>query len=145
MVRNARRMSYHCPKCNNLVYDRKSRTCGFCGAELPVMFLFYPPDLAATAKTEGIPIELLARTLLELKAVRGNPAATREAAVRYFKDGIADGIEIGLLLHSLLFWPDQHNSVFSQTGYSGNEGTEFVNMLKSLSVEELDSSDPRAE
>ena len=45
-------MSYHCPKCNRLVYSRKNKRCGFCGAELPPAFLFTQAELDAMAKAE---------------------------------------------------------------------------------------------
>ncbi len=32
-------MSFNCPKCNRLVYNRKRKQCGYCGTELPEDFL----------------------------------------------------------------------------------------------------------
>jgi hypothetical protein len=40
-------MSYHCPKCQRLVYNRASSKCGLCGAELPPEFRFTPAEEAA--------------------------------------------------------------------------------------------------
>jgi hypothetical protein len=40
-----RRVSYHCPKCNGVLYNRSHKTCGFCGATVPQEFLFTPAQL----------------------------------------------------------------------------------------------------
>ena len=50
---NASAVSYHCPKCNGLVYNRRHKLCGFCGAELPAEILFTQPELDAMAKMEA--------------------------------------------------------------------------------------------
>lgn len=46
----ARSMSYQCPKCNGLVYNRRSNTCGFCGALLPAELLFTAEEIATLDK-----------------------------------------------------------------------------------------------
>ena len=33
-------MEYRCPKCHRLIYDRRSKKCGWCDAELPEELLF---------------------------------------------------------------------------------------------------------
>jgi len=38
-------MSYHCPSCQRVLYDRRRKTCGFCGAELPPELLFTPEQV----------------------------------------------------------------------------------------------------
>ena len=38
-------MSYHCPSCHGVLYDRRRKTCGFCEAELPAEPLFTPAEL----------------------------------------------------------------------------------------------------
>ncbi len=92
-------MSYHCPKCNGVINDRRNYVCATCGAELPAALLFLPPGMANKLAGEtNIPVELLARALMELRKARGNSQATREVVVRYFKDGIAGGFQIGPLL-----------------------------------------------
>ena len=124
-------MSYHCPKCNRLIVDRRNYVCGFCGAELPARLLFLLPAGAEQMAGEtGIPIELLARGLMELRKARGDFGATREAVVRYVKDGIAGGFQVGPLLNWLLCWPTQRDSAFSQVGYSAKEIGEFMEILK---------------
>ena len=40
-------MSYKCPKCNGVIYNRRSNICGFCGAELPAEFLFTAEKIVA--------------------------------------------------------------------------------------------------
>jgi hypothetical protein len=45
-------MSLYCPKCNRVVYNRRHKLCGFCGAELPKEFLFTAEQLAALDREE---------------------------------------------------------------------------------------------
>ncbi|PYJ80521.1 MAG: hypothetical protein DME22_24005 [Verrucomicrobia bacterium] len=93
-------MSYRCPKCNGIIYDRRNYLCAVCGAELPARLLFLPPEMVDLDKVAGgaeIPVDLLAQTLLELRKARGNL---------------------------------QRESVFSQVGYSGKESREFLEILK---------------
>jgi hypothetical protein len=78
----------------------------------------------------GIPVALLSQALLELREARGNFQATREAVIRYFKNGIASGFQVGPLLQWLVFWPNNRESVFSQVGYSSKERREFLEILK---------------
>jgi len=89
-----------------------------------------------TSPTE-IPVALLSQALLELRAARGNPQAAREAAIRYFKSGIENGFQVGALLQWLLFWPSDNESVFWQVRFPGNEGMQFIEMLKKLSLRDL--------
>ena len=37
----------NCPSCNRLLYSRRHKTCGFCGAELPAEVLFSEEEIAA--------------------------------------------------------------------------------------------------
>lgn len=37
----------NCPSCNRLLYSRRHKTCGFCGAELPAEALFSQEEIAA--------------------------------------------------------------------------------------------------
>lgn len=37
----------NCPSCHRLLYSRRHKTCGFCGAELPPEVLFTVAELAA--------------------------------------------------------------------------------------------------
>jgi hypothetical protein len=135
-------MSYRCPKCSGIVYNRKKRLCAFCGTELPASFLFLPPEMAgSTAGEAGVPIELLSECWLELAEAQGNPEATREAAIHYFKSGIAHGFQVGPLLKWLISWPSARESAFSQVGYSAKEATEFIEILRKLPVEELGLND----
>ena len=43
-------MSYHCPKCQGLVYNRRHKLCGFCGTELPPEMLFTQAEIEALDK-----------------------------------------------------------------------------------------------
>ena len=137
-------MSYRCPKCNGIIYDRTNYVCAICGAELPAELLFIRPETAVSDQAAGgtvIPVALLSETLLELRKARGNAEATRQAAIHYFRSGVASGFEVGPLLNWLFFWPNRGQSVFSQVGYSGKESSEFVETLKKLPVQELGSDD----
>ena len=80
-----------------------------------------------------VPVGLLSQALVELRTARGNRKAEREAAVRYFKSGIADGHQIGPLLEWLCFWPNNRESVFWQARLD----SKFVEMLKRLSLQDL--------
>ncbi len=37
---NSDKKEYRCPQCKRLIYDRKHKKCGYCGAELPEDLLF---------------------------------------------------------------------------------------------------------
>src|SRR5262249_13245052 len=93
--------------------------------------------MADSTPSAEIPVSLLSQTLLELRLARGNAVATREAAIRYFKSGIAGGFQVGPLLNWLLLWPSTTESVFWQVRYPGNEGRQFIDMLKKMSLQDL--------
>ena len=38
-------MSFHCPKCHGVLYDRSRKTCGFCDTPLPEELRFSPAQL----------------------------------------------------------------------------------------------------
>jgi hypothetical protein len=38
-------MEYKCPVCSRLVYDRRRKSCGYCGACLPTSFAFSQEEL----------------------------------------------------------------------------------------------------
>jgi len=80
-----------------------------------------------------VPVALLSQALVELRTARGNREAEREAAIRYFKSGIAEGYQIGPLLDWLCFWPNNRESVFWQARLD----SKFVEMLKKLSLRDL--------
>ena len=40
-------MSHQCPKCDRVIYNRRSKICGFCGAELPAELLFTQAQIEA--------------------------------------------------------------------------------------------------
>jgi hypothetical protein len=46
-------MSLNCPKCNGVVYDRRRKTCGFCGEELPTELLFSATEIGALDRKEA--------------------------------------------------------------------------------------------
>ena len=46
-------MSVQCPKCNRVVYSRRQKVCGFCGAELPKELQFTEAELAGLAEQDA--------------------------------------------------------------------------------------------
>jgi hypothetical protein len=50
MKEDAPKKALHCPKCNGVIYNRRNKLCGFCGAQLPVELLFTPEEIAALDK-----------------------------------------------------------------------------------------------
>jgi hypothetical protein len=39
-----------CPKCDHIIYNRRNKICGYCGAELPEELLFTAVEVAALDK-----------------------------------------------------------------------------------------------
>ena len=39
-------MSHKCPSCHRDLYDRRSKSCGFCGAPIPASLQFTPEEIA---------------------------------------------------------------------------------------------------
>jgi hypothetical protein len=89
--------------------------------------------MAENTSPAEVPVELLSQALLEFRAARGNRQAEKAAAIRYFKNGIANGYQVGPLLEWLCFWPNNRESVFWQARLD----SKFVEMLKNLSLRDL--------
>ena len=137
-------MSYRCPKCQGTALDRTCYVCPVCGADLPPELLFRPPDMPEFDKlAEGrdVQVALLGQALLELRSAKGRAPALREAVIRYFRNGLANGFKVAELLEWLFFWPTNRWSVFAQTGFPGKAGSEFVAMVKALTVADLGVND----
>ena len=133
-------MSYHCPKCGGTVFDRTNYVCPVCGADLPPQLLFRPPDMPEFDKlVEGndVQLVLLSQALLELRSAKGSPQVLREAVIRYFTKGISKGFKVTELLEWLFFWPTNRWSVFAQVDFSAKAGSEFVGMVKTLTLQDL--------
>jgi ssDNA-binding Zn-finger/Zn-ribbon topoisomerase 1 len=45
MSDQSNKIEYRCPKCNRLLYDRKHKKCGWCGADLPEELLFTKEEI----------------------------------------------------------------------------------------------------
>ena len=43
-------MEFRCPHCNSIVYSRRNKLCGVCGAELPPEVLFTKEEAEAWEK-----------------------------------------------------------------------------------------------
>lgn len=43
-------MSYYCPTCQRLLYNRRLKRCGFCDAAIPENLRFTPEEIAAQDK-----------------------------------------------------------------------------------------------
>jgi hypothetical protein len=39
-------MSHHCPSCKRVLYNRRLKLCGFCGAAIPEELQFTPEEIA---------------------------------------------------------------------------------------------------
>jgi len=40
-------MSHNCPNCQRVLYNRRLKHCGFCGAQIPERLRFTPEEIAA--------------------------------------------------------------------------------------------------
>ena len=49
-------MSYHCPICQRVLYNRRLSQCGFCGADIPENLRF-TPEVIATLDRETAELE----------------------------------------------------------------------------------------
>ncbi|MBK8727318.1 MAG: hypothetical protein IPL96_15095 [Holophagaceae bacterium] len=43
-------MDFHCPACSRLLYDRKRKSCGYCGAEIPAEMPFSAAEIEKLAQ-----------------------------------------------------------------------------------------------
>ena len=66
-------MNIQCPKCSRVLYSRRHKLCGFCGAAVPAELLLTPVDLAAMEEADA----RLKNELATLK--KGRDQAEREA------------------------------------------------------------------
>jgi hypothetical protein len=98
-------------------------------------------EMSDSIETNEIPVALLAQALQGLRLARGNPAATRQAVIEYFRAGVGMRLELGKMLHWLFFWPSQRESAFGQVGYSHKQGLEVLDMVKRISIEEIGLND----
>jgi uncharacterized Zn finger protein (UPF0148 family) len=39
-------MSYHCPNCQRMIFNRRLVRCGFCGADMPASLRFTAEEIA---------------------------------------------------------------------------------------------------
>jgi len=62
-------MKHHCPKCQRVLYNRRLKRCGYCGASIPEEFRFAPEEAAA-----------LDRKMAELEASQKQREIAAEAA-----------------------------------------------------------------
>ena len=61
-------MSYQCPKCNGVIYKRRSKICGSCGAELPPELLFSAAEIETMDKEAAVLAEFHKKQKAELDA-----------------------------------------------------------------------------
>ncbi len=73
---------------------------------------------------------LFSRTLAEVRAARGDSAATREAWVRY----LSRGVKADLLLDELLAHVPE---LFSRAQYADYDAPKVIAMIKSISLPEI--------
>ena len=67
-------MKYQCPKCHRDIYNRRNKSCGFCGMELPKEMLFTAEELLVIDQEEQ---EIKAQLLLK-RAAREAEADKRQ-------------------------------------------------------------------
>ena len=84
-------MSYYCPSCQRVLYNRRLTHCGFCGAEIPGSLRFTPEEIAA-----------LDRKMAELEEQRRQreraaAEAEEEKARRRRRDAGSAGAVAGLM------------------------------------------------
>ena len=75
-------MSYQCPKCSGVIYNRRLKTCGYCGAELPPELLFSPAELEVLDKNaaEHTAEQQKIRAKLDAEDLEAQNAASRQKA-----------------------------------------------------------------
>jgi ribosomal protein L37E len=61
-------MKHHCPNCQRVLYNRRLKLCGFCGAPIPEELRFTPKEAAG-----------LERKAAELEAARRKRQLAQEA------------------------------------------------------------------
>jgi len=61
-------MTHHCPNCQRVIYDRRLKCCGFCGASIPEGLRFTPEERAALDREEAV-IELFRQRRVEAEDI----------------------------------------------------------------------------
>ena len=77
-------MSYQCPKCNRVIYNRRNKMCGYCGAEVPPELLFSAAEIETMDKEAAVLAEFHKKQKAELDAEdleRKNTARRQEESV----------------------------------------------------------------
>ncbi len=70
-------MKHNCPKCHRILYNRRLKSCGFCGAPIPEALRFTPEETAKLeAKVAELEANRMARQLAEEAASSAAAAAT---------------------------------------------------------------------
>ena len=79
-------MSVYCPSCKRILYNRRLKDCGFCGALLPENLRFTPEEIAKLEKIE--------------KDLENSAAERRKKADEEGQQAAADGgsFDIGSIL-----------------------------------------------
>ena len=57
-------MEHHCPNCQRVLYDRRLKCCGFCGATIPPELRFTPDEASALDREKAV-IELFRQRRVE--------------------------------------------------------------------------------
>lgn len=71
-------MEYRCPTCQRVLYNRRLKQCGFCGAQIPENLRFTPDEIAALDKQMA--------ELEEQRTQRARAAAEEEARRKKAQD-----------------------------------------------------------
>ena len=63
-------MTYHCPNCQRVLYNRRLENCGFCGAAIPQELRFTTEEIAALDRELAV-MELFRQRRVEAEAKAG--------------------------------------------------------------------------
>ena len=76
-------MSYNCPTCQRLLYNRRLKHCGFCGAQIPESLRFTPEEITALDKKMA---ELEAQRIQRERTAAEEEAKRKEAQNQWAGD-----------------------------------------------------------
>ena len=72
-------MSYHCPTCGRVLYNRRLTRCGFCGREVPESLRFTSAEVAAIDKK----MAELEEQRLQRERIAAEEAETKRQEAQY--------------------------------------------------------------
>jgi|GEM_PF-3399166 hypothetical protein len=64
-------MKYLCPNCRRVLYNRRLKNCGFCGAAIPEELRFTPQEIAVLDRERAVIEEFRQRRVIAEEAADG--------------------------------------------------------------------------